>query len=256
MKGPELAALPGRLKELRLPSFAAHCERLAEQARKQAWDPLRYLAELAAVETVERADRRVARLAKEARLPRGKTLETLDLLRLPKGVRGRLPVLCEGDFLAAAVNVCVFGNPGAGKTHLMAALGAELVQRGHSTLFAPARALTERLAGAKRELRLSRELDRLDRFECLLLDDIGYVRQDRAEMEVLFELLAQRYERRSVMLTSNLVFSQWQRIFPDKMTAAAAVDRVVHHSVILELDIASYRAEQARRRQGEASEKR
>ncbi len=188
---------------------------------------------------------------KEARLPRGKTLDTLDLLRLPKAVRGRLPVLCEGEFLSAAVNVCIFGNPGAGKTHLMAALGAALVKRGHPTLFAPARALTERLAAAKRELRLSRELDRLDRFACLLLDDIGYVRQDRTEMEVLFELLAQRYERRSVMLTSNLVFSQWERIFPDRMTAAAAVDRVVHHSEILELDIASYRAEQARQRQAE-----
>ena len=128
-----------------------------------------------------------------------------------------------------------------------------LRQPGHATLFAPARALTERLAAAKRELRLSRELDRLDRFACLLLDDIGYVRQDRAEMEVLFELLAQRYERRSVMLTSNLVFSQWHEIFPDKMTAAAAIDRVVHHSVILELDIPSYRAEQARQRLGEAN---
>ena len=251
MKGPELSALPTRLKELRLPSFAAHCERLAEMARQQAWDPLRYLAELAEVEAAERADRRVARLAKEARLPRGKTLETLELARLPGPVRGHLPKLCEGHFLAEATNLCIFGNPGTGKTHLMAALGAALVQRGHATLFAPARALTERLAAAKRELRLSRELERLDRFACLLLDDIGYVRQDRTEMEVLFELLAQHYERRSVMLTSNLVFSQWQQIFPDKMTAAAAVDRVVHHSLVLELDITSYRAEQAKRRQGQ-----
>lgn len=249
MTAAERAALGTRLAQLRLPSFAAHCERLAECARQQDWEPLQFLAELADVEIAERADRRVARLTKEARLPRGKTLETLDLVRLPAAVRGRLPVLCEGEFLTDAVNVCIFGNPGAGKTHLMAALGAELVRRGHPTLFAPARALTERLAAAKRELRLSRELERLDRFACLLLDDIGYVRQDRTEMEVLFELLAQRYERRSVMLTSNLVFSQWESIFPDRMTAAAAVDRVVHHSEILELDIASYRAEQARQRQ-------
>ena len=202
MKGPELPALPERLQQLRLPSFAVHCERLAEQARQQAWDPLRYLAELAEVEAAERADRRVARLAKAARLPRGKTPETLELARLPGPVRGHLPRLCEGHFLADASNLCIFGNPGTGKTHLMAALGAALVQRGHATLFAPARALTERLAAAKRELRLSRE--RLDRFACLLLDDIGYVRQDRAEMEVLFELLAQRYERRSAMLTAGV----------------------------------------------------
>ena len=165
---------------------------------------MRYLAELAEVEAAERADRRVARLAKAARLPRGKTPETLELARLPGPVRGHLPRLCEGHFLADASNLCIFGNPGTGKTHLMAALGAALVQRGHATLFAPARALTERLAAAKRELRLSRELERLDRFACLLLDDIGYVRQDRAEMEVLFELLAQRYERRSAMLTAGV----------------------------------------------------
>lgn len=250
MKAAERAGLAVLLKQLRLPSFAAHGERLAERARQQGWDPLRYLAERAAVEKAERADRRVARLTKQAQLPRGKTLETLDWTRLPAPVRGQLPVLREGEFLAEATNVCIFGNPGAGKTHLMAGLGAELVKRGHATLFAPARALTERLAAARRELRPSRELDRLDRFACLLLDDIGYVRQDRAEMEVLFELLAQRYERRSVMLTSNLVFSQWGSIFPDRMTAAAAADRVVHHSVILELDVGSYRAEQARLRGG------
>ncbi len=244
----ELGALPQRLTELRLPSFAAHCERLAASARQEGWDPLRYLAELAAVEALERADRRVARLATQARLPVGKTLATLEVARLPQPVRGQLPRLKEGHFLRDASNVCIFGNPGAGKTHLMAALGAELVQRGHATLFVSARALTERLAAAKRELRLNRELERLDRYACLLLDDIGYVRQERAEMEVLFALLAQRYERRSVMLTSNLVFSQWQQIFPDKLTTAAAVDRVVHHSVILELDIASYRAAQARQR--------
>lgn len=246
MSERQAGALAGLLKQLRLPSFAAHCERLAGQARQQGWDPLRYLLELAQVEAVERQERRVARLARQARLPRGKTLRTLDRQRLPAAVRGRLPELCEGAFLKDAVNVLAFGRPGVGKTHLLCAVADELVQRGHPTLFSSARALTERLAVAKRELRLNRELQKLDRVQCLLLDDIGYVRQDRTEMEVLFELLAHRYERRSVMLTSNLVFSQWETIFPDKMTAAAAVDRVVHHSVVLELDIPSYRAEQAR----------
>ena len=252
MKGSERDLLAQRLKQLRLPSFAAHCERLAGQARRRGWDPLRYLAELAEVETVERWDRRVARLTKQARLPRGKTLQSLDTGRLPAAVRGMLPELCGGGFLRDAVNVLAFGRPGVGKTHVLCAVAGELVRRGHPTLFTSARALTERLAVAKRDLGLNRELQRLDRVQCLLLDDIGYVRQDRAEMEVLFELLAHRYERRSVMLTSNLVFSKWDSIFPDKMTAAAAVDRVVHHSVVLELDIPSYRAEQARARVAEA----
>ncbi len=239
------------LKQLRLPSFAAHCEGLAARAAEGGWEPLQYLAELAEVEVVERAERRVARLVKQSKLPRGKTLTSLDTMRLPTAVRARLPELCEGEFLDEAVNVLAFGQPGVGKTHLLCAVAWELVQQGQPTLFAPARALTERLVEAKRERRLTRELQRLDRVRCLLLDDIGYVRQDRAETEVLFELLAHRYERRSVMLTSNLVFSQWGQIFPDKMTAAA-VDRVVHHSVVLELNIASYRAEEARRRLGKA----
>jgi DNA replication protein DnaC len=142
----------------------------------------------------------------------------------------------------------VFGNPGVGKTHVMAAIGHELVRQGHAVLFTPVSELVERLLQAKRDLRLSRELRRLDRFECLALDDIGYVQHDRAEMEVLFALLAERYERRSVMITSNLVFSQWEQIFKDPMTTAAAIDRVVHHSVILELNVPSYRAEAAKKR--------
>lgn len=174
------------------------------------------------------------------------------LLRLPEAVRGRTRWLCTGEFLEQATNVCVFGNPGVGKTHLMAAVGRALVERRQPVLFVAMQALVERLVEAKRDLRLARELRRMDRHACLCLDDIGYVRQDWAEMEALFTLLAERYERRSVMITSNLVFSQWNQIFHDDMTATKAIDRVVHHSVILELTVPSYRAEAARARtQGE-----
>lgn len=244
--------LEQRLRELRLPGFLAHYRDLAGKARDGQWEPERYLDELLELETSERADRRIARLLREAKLPRGKTLETLQLGRLPEAVRGRTRWLCTGEFLEQATNVCVFGNPGVGKTHLMAAVGRALVERGQPVLFVAVQALVERLVEAKRDLRLARELRRLDRYACLCLDDIGYVRQDRAEMEVLFTLLAERYERRSVMITSNLVFSQWNQIFHDDMTATAAIDRVVHHSVILELTVPSYRAEAARARtQGE-----
>ena len=128
--------------------------------------------------------------------------------------------------MQGATNLCVFGNPGTGKSHVVSALGHELVRQGHSVLFTPVSALVERLLEAKRDLRLSRELRRLDRIECLILDDIGYVQHDRGEMEVLFALLAERYERRSVAITSNLVFSKWDQIFQDPMTTAAAIDRV------------------------------
>ncbi len=237
-----------RLKALRLPSFLAYYVPYAEKAAKGGWSHEQYLGELAAIEAQERAQRRIARLLSDSKLPSEKTLSTLELNRFPASVRTQITRLSGGEFLTGTTNVCVFGNPGVGKSHVMAAIGHELVRQGHSVVFASVAELVERLLEAKRDLRLARELRRLDRIECLALDDIGYVQHDRAEMEVLFALLAQRYERRSVMITSNLVFSQWEQIFKDPMTTAAAIDRVVHHSVILELNVASYRAEAAKKR--------
>lgn len=237
-----------RLNAFRLPSFLVHYAPLAERAVKAGWGHVQYLDELAALEAQDRQDRRISRLLQAAKLPRDKTLATLDMTRLPASVRSQVTRLTEGHFLEGANNVCIFGNPGTGKTHVMAAIGQALARRGHSVLFTPVSALVEKLLEAKRDLRLTRELQRLDRIECLALDDIGYVQQDRSEMEVLFTLLAERYERKSVMITSNLVFSQWDQIFKDPMTTAAAIDRVVHHAVILELNVPSYRAEAAKRR--------
>ena len=140
----------------------------------------------------------------------------------------------------------VAGSPGTGKTHLLCAIAHELVKRGHAVLFTSAAMLVQSLLIAKRDLTLSQEIKRLDKFEAILIDDIGYIQQAREEMEVLFTLLAERYERRSVMISTNLVFSKWEQIFKDPMTTAAAVDRLVHHSVILELNLKrSYRAEKA-----------
>jgi len=237
-----------RLKGFRLPSFLIHYAGLAEQAGKGGWSHVHYLDELAAVEATERAERRIARLLHQSKLAREKTLATLEMPRFPPPVRTQVARLAEGEFLEGATNLCVFGNPGTGKTHVVSALGHELVRQGHSVLFTPVSALVERLLEAKRDLRLTRELRRLDRIDCLILDDIGYVQHDRSEMEVLFALLAERYERKSVMITSNLVFSKWDQIFKDPMTTAAAIDRVVHHSVIVELNVKSYRAEEAHKR--------
>ena len=197
-----------------------------------------------------RRRRRVERILGGARLPPGKTLATLDTKRLPLRVRRTLPELCSGDFVDRADNVLVFGLPGRGKTHFACAVGYELAQSGRPVLFTPTFKLVGRLLRAKRDLALEAELRRLDRFEVLILDDIGYVQQDREEMEVLFTLLAERYERRSVIITSNLVFSEWDRIFKDPMTTAAAIDRVVHHSVIVEFgkEAPSVRAEEAAKR--------
>jgi len=242
------ATLPMLLRSFKLPAFVREYGKLADHAAAEGLSHADYLLALSELEAGEREGRRVARLLKESRLPREKTLGNYDLDRLPAKVRATFATLRDGSFLERAVNVVVFGNPGTGKTHLMAALGQELVRQNRTVLFAPTFQLVQRLLAAKRDLRLTQELRKLDRFEALILDDIGYVQQNREEMEVLFTLLAERYERRSVLITSNLVFSQWDQIFKDTMTTAAAVDRVVHHAVILELTIDSYRARAAKER--------
>ena len=163
-------------------------------------------------------------------------------------MRRQLSLLCEGGFVERAENLLAFGLPGRGKTHLVCAIGHELVARGYRVLFTPTFRLVQRLLAAKRELALATQLRQLDRCDLVILDDIGYVQQDREEMEVLFTFLAERYERRSVAITSNLVFSEWDRIFKDAMTTAAAIDRLVHHATILELTGKSYRSEAAKKR--------
>src|SRR5213082_2774915 len=175
-----------------------------------------------------------------------KTLTTLEIARLPEPVRRQLPPLCEGHFIAQGHNILAFGLPGRGKTHLLCAIGQALIERGYRVLFTPAFKLVQRLLSAKHELRLEKELRRLDGYAAVFLDDIGYLQQNRDEMEVLFTFLAERYERKSVLITTNLVFSEWERIFKDPMTTLAAIDRVVHHSVILYMiAVESYRAHQA-----------
>jgi len=242
-----------RLRALHLSSILAHYGALAERAAAEGWSHLQYLAELITLEATERTDRRIARLLHDAKLPREKSAATLDLARYAAPLRGQIKQLLRGEFVTGATNVCLIGRPGTGKSHVMAALARALVERGYPVLFTSVASLVERLLDAKRNLRLARELKRLDSFECLALDDIGYVQHDRAEMEVLFALLAERYERKSVMITSNLVFSKWDQIFKDPMTTAAAIDRVVHHAVVLEFNGDSLRAEVAQKRAAQAA---
>ena len=242
---PTVESLRVMLRALKLPGFATHLEEVSERATREDWTFVAVLHELASVELEDRRRRRIEKNIKASHLPTTKTLATLELKRLPAPVRTRVSALCEGDFLREGTNVLAFGLPGRGKSHALAAIGHELVQRGHRVLFVPTFQLVQKLLAAKRDLLLEAELRRLDRFDVVILDDIGYVQQDRAEMEVLFTFLAERYERRSVMISSTLMFSQWDRIFKDPMTTAAAIDRVVHHSVILEMTGPSYRAEVA-----------
>jgi DNA replication protein DnaC len=241
-----------QLRTLKLPSFVEHHEALAERAGRDGLGFTECLQQLVELELSDREVRKIERLRKRSGLPAEKTLGNLKQERLPAKIRRQLPALCEGGFVERAENVLAFGMPGRGKSHTLSAVGHELIQRGISVLWRPAYQLVQRLLAAKRDLALEAELRRLDRFDVVVLDDIGYVQQGREEMEVLFTLLAERYERRSVMITSNLVFSQWDKIFKDAMTTAAAIDRLVHHSIILEMTGKSFRTDAAKRRNDRA----
>jgi DNA replication protein DnaC len=249
---PPAASLAILLRALKLPTVSRHAEEVAHKAEREGWSFGQYLHHLVELEVHERRRRRLERFLKDSELPREKTLSTLTRSRLPPKVAKMLPTLCEGSFVERGDNLLAFGLPGRGKTHLVCAIGHELIQRGYRVLFTATFALVQRLLAAKRELRLEKELAVLDGYDAVILDDIGYVQQSRDEMEVLFTFLAERYERRSVIITSNLVFSEWDRIFKDPMTTAAAIDRIVHHSVIVEMTGPSVRAEAAEqaRKQG------
>lgn len=238
------------LRELRLPAIRDCYQDLAEQAREEALSYEQYLFGLVESEREARQHNRIVRLLRDSRLPLEKNLDSFDRKRLPHRVDARLSVLLDGTFLDRAENVLAFGNPGSGKTHLLCAIGQALIYQGRRVFFTPCNLLVQDLLIAKRDLKLARLLKKLRKYEALIIDDIGYVQHNREEMEVLFTLLADRYERGSVMLTSNLPFSQWERIFKDPMTTAAAIDRLVHHSIILELNLPSYRLEQSKRRSG------
>lgn len=245
---PPLESLAMLLRGLKLPAFVRHAEEVAQKAESEGWTFGHYLQHLAELEIEERRQRRTERYQRGSDLPKEKTLALLTRSRLPAKVQKMLPTLCEGGFVERGENLLAFGLPGRGKTHLCCAIGHELIQRGYRVWFTPTYALVQRLLAAKRDLRLEKELAVLDGYDAVILDDIGYVQQNRDEMEVLFTFLAERYERRSVIITSNLVFSEWDRIFKDPMTTAAAIDRLVHHSVIIEMTGTSVRAEEAQKK--------
>ena len=250
-----LETLQQHFRTLRMPTAYEIVEETIATAQKENWPLQTFLGEILEQEMEGRRLRRIERLKKASHLPVEKTLAAFEQNRLPLQIQRLLPQLCTDDFLDRTENLLIFGLPGRGKTHFAAAIGHELVNIGRSVFFTPTYRLVDQLLRARRDLELEFELRRLDRFEVLVLDDIGYVQQSRDEMEVLFTLLAERYERRSVIITSNLVFSQWDQIFKNPMTTAAAIDRVVHHRIIVQFgkEMSSHRADQAALRQQETT---
>ncbi len=239
------------LRELCLTAMAPRIGEMLQLAEAQNWGYRKLLLQLCETELAERRERRHQRFLRESRLPSGKTLANLDENQLPAKVRRQMATLLEGGFVERAENLLAFGLPGRGKTHFLCALGRELILRhGYALYFTPTFKLVQQLLTAKKDLRLDAALKKLDYFDAIILDDLGYVQQSREEMEVLFTFLADRYERRSLLISSNLVFSQWDQIFKDPMTTMAAVDRLVHHALILEFDGESLRTPRQKERAG------
>ena len=239
------------LKQFRLPTIRREYEETAKEATKESLSYEQFLHALFGQEYRTRIQVKIDRYLKESRLPLEKSLSTFDLKRLPQKVQQQIPKLLTGEFLKHRENILVFGSPGTGKTHLLCAIAQELIQKEKRVFFCKSDLLVQDLLIAKKNLELAKFLKKLAKFDAILIDDIGYVQQNREEMEVLFTLLADRYERASILISSNLPFSKWDTIFKDAMTAAAAIDRLVHHSTILELNIPSFRMQSAKQKGGD-----
>jgi DNA replication protein DnaC len=234
------------LNELRLPTIKSIWPQFAEAADREGWPAARFLAAIAEHELAERANRRIGRHLAEAHLPPGKTLDTFAFEAVPMISKAQVMAMAAGDsWLAKGANVLMFGPPGGGKSHLAAAIGLALIENGWRVLFTRTTDLVQKLQVARRELQLEAALAKLDKFDLLILDDLAYVTKDQAETSVLFELISARYERRSVLITANQPFGEWNRVFPDPAMTLAAVDRLVHHATIFEMNVESFRRRSA-----------
>lgn len=240
------ATLPVLLKQLKLSTMARLWEPYLEQAEKKGWDSARYLASLCEEELIQRFSRRVARNFKESKLPAGKTLSSFDFEEIPNLEIGKIEAFAsDPSWVEHSENLIFFGPSGAGKTHLAVAICNGLIEQGKKVRYYQATALVQELQRARKELQLEKVFCRLDKYAVIVLDDIGYVKKSEAETHVLFELIGYRYESGSMIITANQPFSDWDKIFPDSIMTVAAIDRIVHHSTIIEIDADSFRKKQA-----------
>ena len=246
--------LPLLLQELRLPAVARLWPEFTERSDKEGWPAARLLSALAELEIAERGRRRIERHLAEARLPPGKTLDNFDFTTVPMLSKARVMALAAGDaWLDKASNLLLFGPPGAGKSHCATAIGRALVENGYRVLFTRTTDIVQRLQAARQALQLESAIAKLDRYDLLILDDLSYVHKDHAETSVLFELIGARYERRSMLITANQPFADWNKVFPDHAMMIAAIDRLVHHAIIFEMNVESYRRRGALDRKDRAS---
>jgi DNA replication protein DnaC len=252
----DTARLPLLLHDLRLPAISRLWPDIAARSDKEGWPAARFLSALAEMELAERVQRRMERHLAESRLPPGKTLDSFDFSVVPMISKALFMALAAGDtWLEKGSNLLLFGPPGSGKTHASAALGRSLIENGYRVLFLRTTELVQRLQAARQALQLEAALAKLDKYDLLILDDLSYVTKDQAETSVLFELISTRYERRSLLITANQPFGAWNQVFPDPAMTVAAIDRLVHHATIFEMNVESYRRRTALGRKGSTRKK-
>ncbi len=246
---PSIETLPLLLKQLRLPAIARHWQENTRLAEKEHVSYGEYLAGLLELELVLRAQKKLTRAYKNSKLPAGKTLATYAFHQAKMVNQAQIQSLSEEcSWVKDAQNLVLLGPSGVGKTHLAAAIAYGLLEQGITVFFSSTTMLVQALQLAKAELKLKKALDRLARFQLLILDDIGYVKKSEQETSVLFELIAHRYEYGSLLITANQPFGDWDNLFPDKIMAVAAIDRIVHHATIIKIEGESYRAAVAMKR--------
>lgn len=246
MNKREKAVLPLLLDELRLPTIKRLWEDFFVEANQKGWSGLQYLTTLCEHEIAERQRRRLSRYLSEAQLPKAKGLENYDFTSVKGITKAKVTALASGEvWIDEGTNVLIFGPSGVGKTHLAAAIGEKLIANGFRVFFSRTTELVQKLQAAKKALSLPLALEKLDKYDCLILDDFGYVQKDELETSVLFELICERYESKSMLITCNQPFKDWGDIFLNKQMAVAAIDRLIHNSSILQIEAESYRKKQA-----------
>ena len=240
-----MITLPFLLKELKLTSMTKNWQDKSDLAVKNNWDYPKYLSILCEEEIADRYHKKTLRYIREAKLPPAKTLSSFNFKNTKINEQQIINLATNDNWIKNNENLLLFGPSGVGKTHLAVAITYSLIEKGIRAKFSSTIAMIQNLQKAKKELTLIDELSKLDKYRILILDDIGYIKKDETETSLLFELIAHRYESGSIIITANQPFSQWGNIFQDNMMTVAAIDRLIHHSTIIQCNEESFRRKES-----------